>query len=111
MLKPIMGDLELAWFTHIPMRKNGNGLMGIGSKNGNNTKFNSEDFGKIFGIVAGEIALSIENSRLYKQILKEARFDALTGIFNRRTLMKVLAAEFSRYQRKKYPLSVAIFDM
>jgi len=44
-------------------------------------------------------------------MVKEARYDGLTGILNRRTIMKVLTAEFSRYRRKQIPLTVAIFDL
>jgi diguanylate cyclase (GGDEF)-like protein len=111
LLSSCLGDVALGWYAPIMMRGTPAGLLGIGVMDSKNPKFQREEFGKVFNIIAGEVGLSLENSRLYKQMLKEARIDGLTGIMNRRTIMKVLSAEFARFKRKGTPISVAIYDM
>jgi diguanylate cyclase (GGDEF)-like protein len=106
-----LGPVNLAWLVPITVRSSFSALLGIGVKDKNNAKLTNKEFGMIFNIIAGEVALSLENSRLFSRMQKEARFDALTGTFNRRTIMKILDAEFARYKRKKDPFSVGIFDM
>lgn len=106
-----LGPVNLAWLVPITVRSSFSALLGIGVKDKKNVKLSNKDFGMIFNIIAGEIALSLENSRLFSRMQKEARFDALTGTFNRRTIVKILDAEFARYKRKKESFSVAIFDM
>jgi diguanylate cyclase (GGDEF)-like protein len=111
LLARCLGNVSLAWYAPIIMRGNPCGLLGIGVIDGRNPKFQREEFGKVLSIIAGEVGLSLENSKLYKQMLKEARIDGLTGIINRRTIMKVLSAEFARFKRKGTPITVAIYDM
>lgn len=111
MMKQCLGQATLAWLAPIYVRGNFSGLIGVGIRDRKSLKLNSEDFGKIFNIVAGEVGLALDNTRLYKHMRKEARFDALTGMFNRRTIMKILFSEFARFKRKGDPLSVVIFDM
>ena len=106
-----LGSMPLVWLAPVHVRGNFSCLIGIGVKDEHNAKLNNKDFGKILNIVAGEIGLSLDNSQLFNRVRKEARVDALTGLFNRRTIMKILASEFARYQRKPAPLSLAIFDM
>lgn len=110
-LEPLLGDVSLAWLAPIDVRGRCTSVIGLGIKDKGNRKFNNDDFGKILNIVSGEIGLSMENSRLYNRVKKEARTDPLTCINNRRTIMKVLNSEFARFKRHGIPLSVAIFDL
>lgn len=110
-LKDCLGNVELAWIAPIHVRGKLTSLLAIGTANKEDEKFNIEDFGKIFQIISGEAGLSLENSRLYNRMKEEARTDPLTNISNRRTIIKILSAEFARFRRKHTPLTVAIFDM
>ncbi|MFH1998398.1 MAG: HDOD domain-containing protein, partial [Planctomycetota bacterium] len=111
MLKECLGDIQLAWIAPIHVRGKLTSILAIGTRDADNEKFNIEDFEKIFQIISGEAGLSLENSRLYHRMKDEARTDPLTNISNRRTIIKILSAEFARYRRKGTPLTVAIFDM
>lgn len=106
-----IGPVPLIWLTPILVRGACASIVGIGVDDKTDRKFKNVEFGSILKIVAGEIGLSIENIQLYNRVKKEARTDALTCINNRRTIMKVLNSEFSRYKRKPSPLSVALFDL
>ena len=110
-LKQSLGDVNIAWLSPIFVRGRFTAAMGIGVKDMNNAKFLSDDFGKVLDIIAGEVGLSMENSRLYTRVQKEAKTDSLTSISNRRTIMKVLSSEFARFKRKASSLTVAIFDL
>ncbi|MHC4942385.1 MAG: sensor domain-containing diguanylate cyclase [Planctomycetota bacterium] len=110
-LKQCLGNARLIWLAPIYVRGRFTSVMGLGIGDEKNNKFNSDDFGKIFHIIASEVGLSIENSRLYNRMKKEARTDPLTSISNRRTIMKILTTEFARFKRKGAPLTVAIYDL
>jgi diguanylate cyclase (GGDEF)-like protein len=53
----------------------------------------------------------LENARLYAQLEVEARIDALTGLFNRRSFDRHLAAEHSRASRFNKPYALAMLDI
>jgi len=110
-LVKLLGDAPLAWFAPIYVKKRFMAVIGMGVRDENNKMVQADDFKKIIEIISGEIGLSMDNTRLYKRMRREARVDALTNIFNRRTIMKVLASEFARFKRKPTPFSLAIFDV
>ena len=110
-LREYLGDVNLAWLTPVSVRGRCASILGLGIRDGNLSKFRNEEFGSILHIVAGEIALSMENTRLYNRVKREASTDALTAIYNRRTIMKVLNSEFARFKRHRVPLSMALFDL
>lgn len=53
----------------------------------------------------------LENARLHAQVEAEARIDALTGLLNRRTFDRRLAAEHSRASRFGKPYALALLDI
>ncbi|MFH2002409.1 MAG: GGDEF domain-containing protein, partial [Planctomycetota bacterium] len=112
-MESLLGDVSLAWIASLKSQTKDrvSGLVGIGVRDKESFKFNSSDFGETFTVAASEIGFALENARLYNIVLKESRFDPLTNLFNRRTIMKILSTEFSRYKRKPDPLSVVIFDL
>lgn len=110
-LKKLLGTVSLAWLVPVCIKDRSAAILGVGVRDRQSQKFNNEDFGKILNIISGEVGLSMENSRLYHRIRKDAITDPLTKIGSRRYIMKVLASEFARFKRKLTPLSVAIFDM
>ncbi len=53
----------------------------------------------------------LENARLYARVQAEARTDALTGLLNRRSFDRRLAAEHSRASRFTKPYALALIDI
>ncbi|MFQ5996606.1 MAG: diguanylate cyclase [Dehalococcoidales bacterium] len=61
--------------------------------------------------LASQIAMSIENSRLYAEAEEKARVDELTGLLNRRSMDEVITNEIGRHSRYGGVLSLIIFDL
>jgi len=61
--------------------------------------------------LASQIAMPVENSRLYAETEEKARIDELTGLLNRRTLGELLTSEISRHSRYGGVLSIIILDL
>lgn len=53
----------------------------------------------------------LENARLHARVEAEARIDALTGLLNRRSFDRRLAAEHSRASRFNKPYALALLDI
>lgn len=62
------------------------------------------------GILAGQFALGLQRTRLYKIIQDLAITDSLTGLFTRRYATERLREEFSRSQAHKMNLTVLMMD-
>lgn len=61
--------------------------------------------------LATQIAMPVENSRLYAKAEEKARVDELTGLLNRRSLDEVLVSEISRHSRYGGAFSIIIGDL
>jgi len=61
--------------------------------------------------LASQIAMSIENSRLYAEAEEKARVDELTDLLNRRSLDELMTAEINRHQRYGGVFSLIILDL
>ena len=61
--------------------------------------------------LAAQIAMPVENSRLYAEAEKKARVDELTGLLNRRSLDEVIVSEISRLSRYGGVFSLIILDL
>lgn len=61
--------------------------------------------------VATQIAIPIDNSRLYAEMREQARIDNLTGLFNRRSLDEVIISEIDRHKRYGGVFSLIILDL
>ncbi len=61
-----------------------------------------------FAVQAG---IAIENSRLFSETKRQAITDELTGIFNRRQIIRQIKEEFERSKATSSPLSILIFDI
>jgi len=72
----------------------------------NNQKFSDEDQ-KLFDAFAHQVAVAIDNARLYNM----AFYDPLTKAFRRKYFEAWLAQEFSRVKRYKTDLSLVMFDI
>jgi diguanylate cyclase (GGDEF)-like protein/PAS domain S-box-containing protein len=62
-------------------------------------------------IFAGQVAMALENARLYQSIQQLAITDELTGIYNRRGLMELGRREFDRARRFSRSLFALMFDL
>jgi diguanylate cyclase (GGDEF)-like protein len=60
---------------------------------------------------ADQVAVAIENARLFDETQRLAITDGLTGLYNRRHFMEIARREFERARRYKRPLSAMIFDV
>lgn len=60
---------------------------------------------------ADQVAVAIENARLFEETQRLAITDGLTGLYNRRHFMEIAKREFERARRYKRSLSAMIFDV
>ncbi len=66
---------------------------------------------KLLEQLASQIAMPMENARLYAQAEQKARVDELTGLLNRRSLDEMIDSEISRHSRYGGVFSLAIVDL
>jgi diguanylate cyclase (GGDEF)-like protein/PAS domain S-box-containing protein len=60
---------------------------------------------------ADQVAVALENARIFKETQDQAITDQLTGIYNRRGLFQIGEFEFLRARRINRPFSAMIFDI
>ena len=61
--------------------------------------------------LAAQIAMPLENARLYAETEEKARVDELTGLLNRRSLDEMIDSEISRHGRYGGVFTLAILDL
>lgn len=66
---------------------------------------------KLLEQLASQIAMPIENSRLYAEVEEQARIDELTGLLNRRSLDELIPSEIGRHSRYGGVFSLIILDL
>jgi diguanylate cyclase (GGDEF)-like protein/putative nucleotidyltransferase with HDIG domain len=66
---------------------------------------------KLLEQLASQIAMPLENTRLYAKAEERARNDELTGLLNRRSLDEMIDNEISRHSRYGGVFSLAILDL
>ncbi len=62
-------------------------------------------------ILAGPIAIAVDNARLHAKVKEMAMTDAVSGLSNRHAFEESLISEVERSTRLDYPLSLIIFDL
>jgi diguanylate cyclase (GGDEF)-like protein len=72
--------------------------------------FTTQDI-ELLTLFCGQVAVSLENARLYTEIQQVAVRDALTGLYNRRGLFEVGERELTRAKRYSRPLSACLLDI
>jgi diguanylate cyclase (GGDEF)-like protein len=65
----------------------------------------------LFGYLANQAAVSIENVDLHETVQRQAVTDELTGLFNHRRFQEVMAVEVERARRFDQPMSLIILDI
>ncbi len=81
------------------------GIIGIGIKT-NGSAYSREDIALI-NSMASQIALSVENSRLFNEAVE----DGLTGLFHQKYFKARLTSEVSRLRRYHDPLALFLIDI
>ncbi len=66
---------------------------------------------KLLEQLASQIAMPIENARLYARTERLARVDSLTGLLNRRSMDEMLTSEIGRHSRYGGVFSLIILDL
>jgi diguanylate cyclase (GGDEF)-like protein len=72
--------------------------------------FGQDDF-DVLQAVANQLAVALENVRLYSEQQQLAMTDDLTGLFNRRYFLKLAQREFLRAHRHQSPCAVLMIDL
>lgn len=67
--------------------------------------------GELAQAFADEVAIAIENARLFEQVQRLAITDPLTGLYNRRYFFEAARREFERARRYNSPLAVIMIDL
>lgn len=67
--------------------------------------------GEALETLAGILGISMHNAQLYREMELLATIDALTGLYNRRTLLSSLEREWSRAARYQRPLAAMSMDV
>lgn len=62
-------------------------------------------------LFAGQVAISLENARLFQAVQTLATVDELTGILNRRRLFELGNVEFEKARRHAIPLAAIMLDI
>lgn len=84
------------------------GLLAIDSLEANHFTQENINFATEF---ANQVAVALENARLYKETQTQAITDALTGIYNRRGLYQLGDFELLRARRVNRSFCAMIFDI
>ena len=75
-----------------------------------NNHFKEEDINVAMEF-ANQVAVALDNARLYQETQTQALTDALTGVYNRRGLFQLGEFEFQRSRRINRPFSLLMFDI
>ncbi len=109
-LLPLLPGTTVRSYLGIPLvfQENVKGLLALYDSLPN--RFSERDV-RVAEPFATQVAVSLENSRLFEELNKLAVFDSLTGLLNRRAFDKDAKKEFERARRYRRPLSLILFDI
>ncbi len=62
-------------------------------------------------VFANQVAIALENARLFKEVERLAITDELTGLYNRRHLLELSEREFNMARRYQHPISIIFLDL
>jgi len=84
------------------------GMLAIDSKE---PDFFDENHIRLTTAFADQVAVAIQNARLFKEVQQLAHTDSLTGLNNRRRFFELAQHEFKRRERHPTPLAVIMLDI
>ncbi|MBN1666754.1 MAG: diguanylate cyclase [Anaerolineales bacterium] len=71
----------------------------------------SDEHARLATAFAAQVAIALENARLFEETQRLAIIDSLTGLFTRRHFMELAHQEFKRSQRYGLPISAIMLDI
>jgi diguanylate cyclase (GGDEF)-like protein len=66
---------------------------------------------EMLGVIANQVAISMQNGRMYEALEEQATTDGLTGLVNHRTFQERFSAMLGRADRHKFPVSLILTDI
>lgn len=89
----------------------GDRLVGMLSIDHAQKAFYTMDHARLVAAFANQVAIAIENARLFGELEQLAITDSLTGLHNRRHLLELAEREFQRARRYRRPMAAILFDI
>ena len=71
----------------------------------------NNDHARLASLFADQVAIALENSRLFEETQRLAIHDSLTGLYNRRYFMELATKQFEHARRYQHPLTVIMLDI
>jgi diguanylate cyclase (GGDEF)-like protein len=66
---------------------------------------------EMLGVIANQVAISLQNGRMYEMLEEQATTDGLTGLVNHRTFQERCSAMLGRADRHKFKVSLILTDI
>jgi two-component system cell cycle response regulator len=66
---------------------------------------------EMLGVIANQMAISLQNGRMYQVLEEQATTDGLTGLVNHRTFQERFSAMLGRADRHKFKVSIILTDI
>jgi diguanylate cyclase (GGDEF)-like protein len=66
---------------------------------------------EMLGVIANQMAISLQNGRMYQALEEQATTDGLTGLVNHRTFQERFSAMLGRADRHKFKVSLILTDI
>jgi diguanylate cyclase (GGDEF)-like protein len=66
---------------------------------------------EMLGVIANQVAISLQNGRMYQALEEQATTDGLTGLVNHRTFQERFAAMLGRADRHKFRVALILTDI
>ena len=89
----------------------GDQVIGMLAVDNSKPNFFTADHARLVAAFADQVALAIQNARLFSEVQQLASTDGLTGLHNRRHFMELAKREFGRARRYQRPLTAIMMDI
>jgi two-component system, cell cycle response regulator len=66
---------------------------------------------EMLGVIANQVAVSVQNARMVQALEEQATTDGLTGLVNHRTFQERFSAMLGRAERHAFPVSIILTDI
>jgi diguanylate cyclase (GGDEF)-like protein len=66
---------------------------------------------EMLGVIANQVAISMQNGRMYEVLEEQATTDGLTGLVNHRTFQERFSTMLGRAERHEFPVSLLLTDI
>jgi len=66
---------------------------------------------EMLGVIANQVAISLQNARMVRSLEEQATTDGLTGLLNHRTFQERFSAMIGRADRHKFRVSLLLIDI